>query len=232
MTVLSAVQAAAVQGLALERPTVLYSGTTRELVELKSIANAAAESISREYDWQKLKRVATITGDGSQTAFSLRSDYDRMTHEARLWSDRFSAPLNHIVSQDQWQGLTTLGEFTTYGSWILYGGQIHIMPAPADGETITYFYMSNLYAENSGGTNIAEFSADDDTFRLDETLLKLAVIWMFKQQKGRPYAEDLATFEREKERRVARDGGSKILAIGQPRRPRDADIAWPLSVGT
>ena len=80
-------------------------------------------------------------------------------------------------------------------------------------------------------TFILEFRNDTDTFILSETLLKLAIIWMYRQSKGRPYAEDMATYEREKEKLIAQDGGSKIITVGKVRMTGDFDIAYPISLG-
>jgi hypothetical protein len=231
MTVLSAVQGACAEGLSLAVPDAVYSSTRREHVELGALANAAAEYIAREHDWQALKDQATITGDGTTTDFALPSDYDRMTLRAGLWSAQRLAPLSHIYDSDEWLGLQTLGEMTTYGSWTMYGGRIHIMPAPAASEVIKYFYMKNTWARSAGGAAQTGFLTDTDTFVLSETLLKLALIWMHKQSKGRPYAEDMETYEREKERITARDKGSRVIRIGDVRTPAGVKMAYPRALG-
>ena len=233
MTVLSAVQKACVESLAIEKPDQLFSGQdTRELQELQETANSAALYIVSDYDWPALKKLETITGDGTTTAFDLPNDYGRMLVKTQLWSSRLQGPLEHVTSDDTWLGILTTGTFSTFGSWILYADQIHIQPAPALDETVTYFYVKDKFALSEAGTAKALFSADTDTFALDETLLKLGIVWHFKQSKGLQYEEDLATYEKYKEQLIVRAKGSRILMIGQPRWPGDVSVAYPFAVGT
>lgn len=232
MTVLTAIRSACIESLALPSPTVVFGGADRVHLELQQTAISAAEYIANDYDWPKLKKLATITGDGTTTAFDLPSDYSRQLVKAQLWSDRLSAPLRHVESDDEWLGLLTIGEFTTYGSWILYADQIHIRPAPADGEVIQYFYISNQTVLDAASEPKTAFTLDTDTFKLNETLLKLGIVWQFKASKGLQYAEDLATYEREKEKHIVRAAGSKMLRVGQARMPGGVEIAYPFAVGT
>jgi hypothetical protein len=64
-------------------------------------------------------------------------------------------------------------------------------------ETATFVYMhKNCVEVYGGGGGTADFfSNDNDTFVLDERLLKLGMIWQWKAQKGSPYAEDMASYE-------------------------------------
>jgi hypothetical protein len=232
MTVFTAVSSACIESLALSGIETVFGGTDRVHLELQQTAISAAEYIVNDYDWPKLKKLATITGDGTTTAFDLPSDYSRQLVKAQLWSNRLSAPLRHVESDDEWLGLLTIGEFTTYGSWILYADQIHIRPAPADGEEIKYFYITNQTVVDAASELKTAFTADTDTFKLSETLLKLGVVWQFKASKGLQYAEDLATYEREKEKAIVRAAGSKMLRVGQARMPIGVELAYPFAVGT
>jgi hypothetical protein len=46
---------------------------------------------------------------------------------------------------------------------------------------------------NSGGVG-DRFTDDADSFRLDERLLKLGMVWQWKANKGTSYAEDMGTY--------------------------------------
>lgn len=234
MTVLSAVQNACTESLSLAKPDTLFGSTRRDMVELQSIANAAAEYIARDHDWEFLKTKATIAGNGVADDFSLPDDYDRMLVKAGLWSSRLSAPLLHVDDSDRWLGIEVQGDMSAFGAWTMYQSRIHILPAPALSETVQYFYISNNIVRITVSEGVYSytntFTIDEQSFALSETLLKLAIVWMYKASKGREYAEDMATYEREKEKLVARDGGSKIIHVGRTRLP-GAEFAYPLSVG-
>ena len=95
--------------------------------------------------------------------------------------------------------------------------------------TVKYWYQSNLYGRQAS-TNIAAFTADTNTFRLSERLLKLALIYKWREMKGLPYAENMEDYEIEKAKLIHRDKGSRIIRIGRPSLPRDAIYAYPKSI--
>lgn len=230
MTVLSVAQDVA-KYIGMEVPTALLSSTDREHVELAEIIQEMATRISRDYDWQKLSAIATITGDGSDTDFDLPSDYDRMIVDTGLWLSSLQAPLTPIDSLDKWLELDVLSFGFITNAWIMYGDQIHIKPALATGVTAKYFYQSNLIVSPASGSNKTAFTLDTDTYRLDEQLLKLGAIWRWKAEKGQAYDEEMADYEELKGQLIVRDRGSKMVKVGQPRTPSSLGIAYPYSLG-
>ena len=101
----------------------------------------------------------------------------------------------------------------------------------ATGVTAKYFYQSNLVVSPAAGDNKATFTGDDDTFRIDEQLLKLGTTWLWKSNHGQPYAEDMADYEELKDRLVSRDKGSRQIRVGKIRMPDDVTLAYPRALG-
>lgn len=215
-------------GLAV--PSAVMSSTDREYVELARMVNKQAKAIARSHYWELLKTVATITGDGATEAHALPSDYDRMLQTSELWSSSLEAPLTHIADANRWLGLDVQSFDFVVNAWTKYGGQIHIKPALASAVTAQYFYQSNLIFSPNSGSNIAVSTADDDTFRLDDELLTLAMIWQWRENKGLPYAEDLANYERRLAKLIKDDKGARILRIGRQRMPTDIETAYPQTI--
>lgn len=229
MSVLTVAKAVA-KKIGVAVPETVASNTSREIVELFEIMNEAARTIAEGHDWQLLSKQATITGDASTEAFDLPSDYDRMLEDAELWSSSLETPLTHIQSLNQWLGLDIQSFDFVVNAWTIYGGQFNVKPALASGVTVKYFYVSNLWAKDTNGTPKAAFDADADQFRLSEDLLKLAIIWMWKESKGQPYAEPMQDYEIRKERYVSRDKGSSMISIGRSRSRTGAKTAYPRSI--
>lgn len=229
MTVLTAIQNVSAS-IALDRPEAVFSSTEREHFELQVLANTAGLYIAKDSEWQALKVVATLTGDGSATAFDLPADYDRMLKAAELRSSRYITSLTHINDSDQWLDMEIRQFNQIAGMWTLFGGQIHIRPAPAVGEEVKFFHMSKLWARDDQGSLKEGFANDADTFRLSETLLELCMIWKWRAQKGLPYAQDQDNYEDAKEKVIVADKGARILAVGRPRRLRGAATAYPVSI--
>ena len=212
-------------------PTQVFASTTREHVELASLANEMAVRIGKAHDWTLLRRLETYTGDGATTQFALPSDYLRMLKKTNLWSSAIQTPLTHIVDTDEWLEMQVRSYDYVLGAWTMLGGNIEILPALANTITAKWYYVSNLVVAPSAGANKAAFTADDDSFRLNERLLKLGMIWQWKANKGQSYAEDMTNYENALEQEIGEDKGSRVIHVGRPRMPRDVSIAYPQTVG-
>ncbi len=232
MTILSVIQDACAQGLGLEVPDEVFASTDRSMIEMQRIANEMARRITDSYDWQDLCKIETITGDGSTTANDLPSDYRRMLKEAKVWSSSLETSLSHIQSLDKWLELDVQSFDFVINAWTIYGGQMHIKPALASAVTAKYFYVRNTIVTASDASLKTTFTLDDDVFALNEDLLKLGIIWRWKEYKKLDYAEDLADYEELKERLIIADKGSKQIRVGRPRLPSNVSIAYPVSITT
>lgn len=229
MTILTVVQNASMF-MALSRPDAIFSSQEREHLELQALANHSGSYIARDYEWQALKRLATLNGDGARTEFDFPDDYDRMLKESALWSSRLANPLTHIVSTDRWLELDVRQFGFVTGAWSIFGGKINIKPAPASGEAIKFYYMTANWAADNGGAPKTSFTADTDTFLLSEELLKLCIVWKWKAMKKLPYAQEQQDYEDAKEKLITADKGARILRAGRARVPRDVNIAYPTSI--
>lgn len=206
MSVLSVVQEASVLSLGLEKPSVLFTNTSRTWVEMCALVNECARQILEDYDWAALKKVATVTGDGTLTAFPLPSDYDRMVKDANLQGDGFSYyPSQQVTDFNQWVEMLSWSIDSWEQRWSVFGGNLNILPALPTTEPLTYGYISRNIVNNSQ----PEFVADTDTFTLDERLLKLSIIWNWKANKGMDYAGDLQKYEDAMAKARFKDNGSR-----------------------
>lgn len=237
MTILAVTQQVA-PVIALAVPTLVYGGTTREQIELASLANEMARRITAEHDWQVFKTLATFTGDAATTAFNLPADWGWLPEDSDLWRSDLAAPLRQLRSANEYLGMTVLNMSLLQNVWIMLGGQVHISPAMATGVTAKTYYQSNLIVDPASGSNKTSFTADDDVFRLapfgdsngltdGERLLKLGMIWQWKANKGAPYAEDMANYEDLKGQLITRDRGPTMIRVGRPTFARDVDLAYP-----
>lgn len=229
MTILSAIQNVSAS-ISLSRPEAVFSSTEREHFELQVLANASAAYIAKDYEWQVLKTLATLTGTGAATTFPFPAGYDRMLKKAQFWSTRNTYPLTHITDTDRWLELDIRQFGFVSGAWSIFGDQINIKPAPIVGELIKFYYMTNKWALDAGGAAKIAFTLDSDTFRLSESLLELCMIWMWKSKKKQPYAQEQDDYENAKEKLITADKGSRILRVGQVRSPRGVQIAYPTSI--
>jgi hypothetical protein len=232
MTVLSVVQNVCLV-VAIDKPDQVFASTDREMQEMARLANEITDRLMLGYDWQALQIIKTYTGDDVSEGFDLPEDYDRMVEGASLWSSRWTWAFNHILSPDTWLEYQVVPYTFVNGNWIMYGGQLHILPLMASTETVKFFYVSNKIVRDSGGVTKALFTADDDTLRIPEKLLELGMIWQWRANKGLPYAEDMANFESYLNKRIKKDGGSSPIITGNKgfNWKRSGAWAFPQTVG-
>jgi hypothetical protein len=229
MTVLSAVDRAS-KLMGLPAVSSLYANTNRYEVELATIANEAAAAIAKEHDWRKLTTLHTQAGDGSDTAFDLPSDFDRMPVKAAVFLTSQQQPMTPVNDLDTWMRNRLEGFTPAIGEWIILGGQLQIYPAMGASDSAKFYYQSNLIVRSEGDEGKTSFNADTDSFTLDERILSLEIIWRWRAMKGLEYAEEMRNAGIAKAQEIARDKGARDLRIGSPRFSDGASLAYPLTI--
>ena len=232
MTALSIAQGASLR-IGVQYPDELYSGTSRVSKQMQGLLNDAARNVAFDcgHDWTALKTLSTFTGDGTELAFDMPSDYHRMLKKATVWpSDNPYTPMIHYTDTDEWLGMLSQAFPPLSGAWTLIGNQMHIRKggssAPLEtGVTAKFYYITSYFAKSAAGTAKVAFDADADTFRLDERLLMLAFIYRWKQSQGQDYAEELADYQTALAERIGADKGSNIFTVGG-KTTTAMDLGW------
>lgn len=230
MTIAAAISRAALR-VTGDRLGSVFSNNAQIAVELSDLANEVAQDIAESHQWQALTKIAQLTGDGSQTAFPLPSDYNRMLigggiqkQGSWLWSYR------HVPSVEEWLHLQNSGFVGYRNAWILLGGQLQFNPAPTG--VAQFPYIRNTIVRAEDGTLKREFDRDDDEFVLDERLITLALIWRWREQKGLEYAEDMANYEKALSERQVRDAGPSVIRrYSATNLYGNTRVAWPWELG-
>jgi hypothetical protein len=201
-------------------PTSVFSGiaSNRTMQEMLVCANEIAQRIATDYrDWTRLRKSATLVGDGVTAAFNLPADYRRMQKDGHVWRSIDSKqPMRFVPDTDEWFQRRNANEADAWGEWTLYGGKIHIHPVMPVGQSARFTYLDKNCIALAGGGFGEEFLADDDSFVLNERLLRLGMIWDWKAKKGSPYAEDLSTFEDAIRTAMGYDAPAPVLIDNMP----------------
>lgn len=231
MTVLSAAQSASMR-LIKRRPQSLFSSNDATVQEMADLVNEVATYIIKKHDWQALTGIHTFTGDGATAAFPKPADYDRMVlasdmQDPATWFWGYS----HITDVNEWIALTdpNSGDIAP-GIWTLLEDQFQFFPIPPAAQQARFPYIKETYARSSTGQRKKAFTADTDTFVLDERLLTLGLVWMWNMQKGMDSGQEEVDFHTALSEEAARDKGSRVI------RHRSAhgfntQLAWPRSLG-
>jgi len=237
MTILSVVRDVCAT-VGVQMPTSVFGGiaNNRTMQEMLSLANEMAQRIAYDTrDWVGLRARANLTGDGVAEGFSLPANYKRLMLTGNVWrSTSTLQPLRFISDHDEWIRRRLSGQSDGAGEWIISGGAggyplIYIFPVLALGETVAFYYIDRNCVALTGGGYGDSFMADTDTFRLDERLLKLGMIWQWKAQKGSPYAEDMGSYSDALANAMGHDQPAPILIDRRPISHHErVAYPWPL----
>jgi hypothetical protein len=213
MTLLTVVQDVCA-AVGVERPASVFAGinANRTMTEMLALANEMAQRIAYDTrDWVELilhveLAGITVTGTSAYSLVPLPDNFKRMllTTNVRRVSTPVM-PMRFIADYDEWIDRALRGYFDSRGEWMrtssaydvspALSGNIVVRPPLAASDKISFTYLDkNCIRLASGGFGDA-FLSDGDTFRLNERLLKLAMVWQWKALKGSPYAEDMANYQ-------------------------------------
>ena len=202
--------------------------------EMLALANEMAQRIAYDNrDWTMLKTTVTYTGDGVTTAFDLPANYKRMLLTSNVWrSSSTQTPMSFVPDLDEWLSRRADDWSTAHGEWTIYGGQIHFWPALAVGETALFrLPRQELRGAEPAAATAIVFLNDADTFRLDERLLKLGMIWSGRRRKARPTRRTWANYGDAVAMAQGHDSPSPII-VGRLPMSANARVAYPWPVPT
>lgn len=205
-----------------EVPSNFYGNPNLTAVLAVRSAEAGLRALEIERRWQELISEYTFTTTaGTATyalpdgfrAFANLSQWDRTNY----W--RLSGPTPSMVLQWLKSGITVVA---TNRRWFAIRGNLFtIFPTPTTtGDVIAFDYYSKYCVlKQADGLFSPTFTSDNDTSRLDEGLLTLAVKYRFLQSKGMPFQAEYAEYEALAEDLAADNGGKGMISLNSPWRP-------------
>jgi hypothetical protein len=203
MSLLSVVRdVCAVVGVAAPASVIAQINSNRTMFEMLALANEMAQRIAYDSrDWTELRKMHEFLGSSvpdplGQQVYPLPADFKRMLLTTNMWrSNSTQQPMQFVSDHDDWLRRRNAVETDEWGEWTTFGREIHIYPGMVLNVNARFMYLDkNCIALASGGAG-DRFVADEDSYRLDERVLKLGMIWQWKANKGSPYAEDLGTYQ-------------------------------------
>lgn len=199
-----------------ESPSTVISNNNKEAKQALSFIKKVHRELLEMWDWQLLTEEQTFTTDGTGS-YALTSsgiitdnDYERPVTETE-W-DRSNERKIQIVTPAEWQWLES-GIVSTVGiwRWARVRGNLLIMTPDESGDTLVLEYISSFYAQDSGGTKKATFTADDDTSRFNENLIEIGLKAYLKSEYGLPAVEDFDKYYDSAEKLIAQERPLKVI---------------------
>ena len=149
-----------------------------------------------------------------QQSYTLPTDFDYMI-PGTFWDRGFRWQVYGPITPQEWQvlksGLSPTGPRRRFR---IMNGAINIDPIPYDSNWLVYEYYSRGVALAADGVTVkTQFSADTDTYQIDDDLLILGLIWRYRRAKGLDYSEEKRTYDDALARKLARDASSQSLQL-------------------
>lgn len=210
-TMLQIIQSATGE-MGLSVPNYVAGNTTSDTVQMLALLNGLGDDLMREFDWQALVKVYSWASTGTET-YSLPSDYDRQLDRTHYDSSKKWEMLGP-ESPQQWAFLTN--SYISTGPrarYRIFGNKIHIWPATISGDTLTFEYVSNAWATDSGGTAKSSFTVDTDTSIFPDRLMITGLKLRYFSVKGFNTQEFQAEFMRYLSVAKSDDQGSPVLSF-------------------
>ena len=208
----------------LAKPLAIVGSSNDTARLLLAMANQEGQSLYRHFNWSALNTEYTFTTTAGTADYALPSDFGRVENST-VWDRSNYEETRGPLTPQEWQAYKSsiLGNTpATWKKWRIRnvsGTRVFsLYPTPTDsGETLVFEYISKNWCASSGGTGQDAFSADSDTFLLDDHLLEMGVLCRILKRMGFAYEDELTEYQMLLDAAVARDRGSRVLAVGGQR---------------
>jgi hypothetical protein len=204
-------------------PTSFYGSTNATAKQIVAICNREGKTLEKEIRWAELITEHTFTTVADTATYALPSDFRAfgpMSQWDRTNNWRMGGPVPPFV----WQWLKSGNTVGTQANklFMVRGAYFTIYPTPSGTDDIAFDYYSNAWVTKQvDSSNVAAWTADNDTARLNEDLLTMGVKWRFLQAKGMPYEPEYKEYESIKESLREDNGGRGPIRLTRAAPTRD-----------
>lgn len=194
----------------MDTETVYFTSADDAVIRLTALANRAATKLSAGFNWQRMRATYLLTMTAA-TEYDLPSDFRALIPDTGF-ADSFFAPVDFATDPSLWAYLQS--NFASVGPRYrlrILNGKIAIHD-PEAGVGIKFEYLKNTPVLATDGTTYKKkFTADNDTFILDDDLLEMDLIWRYKKLLSLDWQADRADFHDYHKTTKGQDAGAKTI---------------------
>lgn len=148
-----------------------------------------------------------------QVAYDLPSDFEYFI-ERTFWDNRYKWQLIGPITAQEKQilryGVVASGPRNKF---YIRKNLMWLDPVPSEEFMIAYDYFSNAPIVTGVDTYSNVWTADTNTYLLDEDVFIQGIKWRFLRSKGLDYSEEQENYMQDVDRTISRDGGSRDLSL-------------------
>jgi len=216
--------------IGIERQVAIAAGTGGDARQLFRLCKQELSELARRTSWQRLTKENTFTSAATPgQGGAIPSDFLFLVNETM-----FNYSENHEVfgpvGPREWQ-LLQANESAGVGVQEVFrirGNLLYLYPTPPAGDSYAYEYVTTYkVTDSTGDVEKVTYALDTDIAKLDEELVRLGVVWRWKNLKGLDYAEDFRMYEMQVANSIARDGGKRTISMDGMRPPGAPMVGIP-----
>ncbi len=205
-------------GVGIPTPSAVATSTDEGILQLFQLANEEGEELANRGPWQALQTETTFTTVATELQGLMTTIAPNLNYiiNDTIWDRDLRRPVFGPLTPQWWQQQIAQVMTGPWSQFRVRQGQLLFTPAPPAGDTCAFEYITKAWCTDSTGAAAkTAFTDDSDVSLLDEGIMRLGVIWRWKQGKGLEYGEDYAKYERRVADALARDASKPILNLGQ-----------------
>lgn len=215
----------------LKAPAAVSPSTDGYVRQALGLLNEFNDDLNTRKFWQVnvLEAVWPATATESQGLLSaIAPSGFQGVLKGTFWNRTLRLQVDGPLDGEQWQARKAANFSGPLPSYRFRGGSLLMQPIPTAGHTLAFEYYSNWYVRSGAGAAKFMWTDAEDTCAVGDSLPLLWLRWKWKYEKGLPYAEDFAAYERACVTQHARDEGPKVIDMSQAtRRPVGPGIIVP-----
>jgi hypothetical protein len=193
-----------------------------------ALANREVNTLQKD-TWQEITETMLLPLT-SATSYDLPDDYRQFVFDTN-WATNQEYKADFPVSPEGWAYLQSQNTATGFVYRIrIIGNQIEIYN-PQDGAELYAEYIGNNAVLAGNQVSKPRFTADDDTFRLNDDLLILGIKWRFNKLKGLDWQPDKLEWRNMYKRERATNKNAQTINfagdVAAPYFPPYADLYLP-----
>jgi len=199
-------------------PTSFYSSTDLTAELCVALANESGQDLEKEVRWQELVTEYTFETSPATATYVLPTGF-RAFANMSMWDRtnqwKMTGPISSPVYQWLKSGVPVASNMNKF--FMVRGNLLTIYPTPTGVDTIAFDYYSKMWiTKQSDSSNVAAWTADADTARLDEDLITADLKWRFLQAKGMPFETEYLRYETMKDLLMSDNGSRGSINLGGP----------------
>jgi hypothetical protein len=164
-------------------PTIWAAATESAQAEMVEFARESLRMATEAHEWQALTRLYSAPlGTGPEQTVNLPSDFGRLVPGTVWLSDRARA-VDGPVSEVEYESLRQPPASASGPVFRISEGAIQLLASPAPSGSLTLRYVSS-HLVSTGATTIETYQGDNDVALIDERLVALGLIFLWRDSKG------------------------------------------------